>query len=88
MKVVNNKIAVKPAPPEEKTAGGLIIPDSAKQSPHRGEVVAVGSGTLDESMQVEVGDIVFYDKRRSQEVTHDGADYIIVNQEDVLLILN
>lgn len=88
MKVINNRVLVKPATPEEKTAGGLIIPDSAKEKPQRGEVIAVGNGTLDESMSVAVGDNVIYGKFSGQKIEHEGEEYVVLKQDDILVILN
>lgn len=78
---------IKPAPAEEKTIGGIIIPDSAKEKPLRGEIVAVGNGTKDEEMVVKPGDTVLYGKYAGTELELDGEKYLIMRQSDVLAVL-
>ena len=78
---------IKPAPAEEKTVGGIIIPDSAKEKPLKGEIVAVGNGTKDEEMVVKPGDTVLYGKYAGTELELDGEKYLIMRQSDVLAIL-
>ena len=75
---------VKPAAAEEKTIGGIIIPDSAKEKPLRGEVLAVGNGTKDEEMVLKAGDQVLYGKYAGTELELDGEKYLIMRQSDVL----
>jgi len=75
------------APAEEKTAGGIIIPDTAKEKPLKGTVVAVGSGKKDEPMTVKVGDQVLYSKYAGTEITIDGKEYLIVRESDILAII-
>jgi chaperonin GroES len=87
MKPINDRVVVKPAPAEEKTAGGIIIPDTAKEKPQRGEVVAVGPGKDGNLMTVQVGDVVLYGKYAGQELTHEGSDYIIMREDDILVVL-
>lgn len=87
LKPINDRIVVKPAPAEEKTKGGLIIPDTAKEKPQRGEVVAVGPGKDGNLMTVQEGDIVLYGKYSGQEISIDGVDYLIMREDDVLVIL-
>ncbi len=87
MKPINDRVVVKPAPAEEKTKGGLIIPDTAKEKPQRGEVIAVGPGKDDKKMTVSVGDIVLYGKYAGQELSYEGADYLIMREDDILVIL-
>ena len=87
MKPINDRVVVKPAPAEEKTAGGIIIPDTAKEKPQRGEVIAVGPGKEDSKMTVQVGDIVLYGKYAGQELQHQGHDYLIMREDDILVIL-
>ena len=72
---------------EEKTASGIIIPDSAKEKPQRGKVVLVGAGKKDEPMEIKVGDTVFYGKYSGTELTIDNVDYLLMSQSDVLYIL-
>lgn len=87
MKPINDRVVVKPAPAEEKTKGGIIIPDTAKEKPQRGEVVAVGPGKDGNSMTVQAGDIVLYGKYAGQELHHEGSDYLIMKEDDILIIL-
>ena len=75
---------VKPAAAEEKTVGGIIIPDSAKEKPLRGEVLAVGNGTKDEEMVLKAGDHVLYGKYSGTELEREGEKYLIMRQSDVL----
>ena len=88
MKPINDRVIVKPAEAEERTAGGLIIPDTAKEKPQRGEVVAVGPGKKDVTMSVKEGDIVLYGKYAGQELNYQGQDYLVVKQDDILVVLD
>jgi chaperonin GroES len=88
MKPINDRVVVKPSPAEEKTSGGIIIPDTAKEKPQRGEIVAVGPGKDDTEMTVKVGDIVLYGKYAGQELNYQGEDYLIMREDDILVILN
>ena len=85
-KILAGKILVQPMGAEEKTAGGIIIPDAAKEKPQKGKVVMVGKAKKDEPMEVNVGDTVFYGKYAGTELQIDGADYLLVSQTDVLYI--
>jgi chaperonin GroES len=87
MKPINDRVVVKPAPAEEKTKGGIIIPDTAKEKPQRGEVIAVGPGKDGNLMTVQVGDIVLYGKYAGQELQHNGEDFLIMREDDILVIL-
>jgi chaperonin GroES len=87
MKPIADRVIIKPAPAEDKTKGGLIIPDTAKEKPQRGEVVAVGPGKKDNNMTVQVGDTVLYGKYSGQEINFEGADYLIMREEDILCII-
>jgi chaperonin GroES len=87
LKPINDRVVVKPAPAEEKTKGGIIIPDSAKEKPLRGEVVAVGPGKEGNLMSVAVGDVVLYGKYAGQELQYEGNDYLIMREDDILVIL-
>ena len=82
-----DRVLIKPAAAEEKTLGGIIIPDSAKEKPSKGEIVAVGNGTKDEEMVVKVGDNVLYGKYAGTEIELDGEKYLIMRQADVLAII-
>ena len=72
---------------ETKTSSGIIIPDSAKEKPQKGTVVAVGKGTKDEPITVSVGDQVLYGKYAGTELQHEGKDYIIMKESDILAIV-
>jgi chaperonin GroES len=87
MRPLNDRVVVKPAPAEEKTKGGIIIPDTAKEKPQRGEVVAVGPGKDGNLMTVQVGDTVLYGKYAGQELNFEGYDYLIMREDDILVIL-
>lgn len=87
MKPINDRVIVKPATAEETTKGGIIIPDTAKEKPQRGEIVAVGPGKDGNLMTVQVGDIVLYGKYAGQEVNIQGADYLIMREDDILVVL-
>ncbi len=85
---LGDRVLVKPAPAEEKTASGIIIPDPTKEKPSRGEVIAVGNGTKDEEMIVKAGDNVLYGKYAGTELEFDGEKYLIMRQSDILGILS
>lgn len=87
MKPVNDRVVVKPAAAEDKTKGGIIIPDTAKEKPQRGEIIAVGPGKEGNAMSVKVGDVVLYGKYAGQEFNYEGADYLIMREDDILVIL-
>ena len=87
IKPLADRVLVKPAPAETKTAGGIIIPDTAKEKPLQGEVLAVGNGTKDEEMILKPGETVLYGKYAGNEVELDGVKYMIMRQSDVLAIL-
>ncbi len=82
-----DRVLIKPAPAEEKTIGGIIIPDSAKEKPLKGEVIACGQGTKDEAMIVKTGDTVLYGKYAGQEIEFEGEKYLMMRQSDLLAIL-
>ena len=84
IKPLADRVLILPAPAEEKTIGGIIIPDTAKEKPLQGKVVAVGSGTKDEEMVIAVGDQVLYGKYTGTEVEFEGVKYLIMRQSDVL----
>ena len=87
VKPLADRVLIKPAPAEEKTVGGIIIPDSAKEKPLKGEIVAVGNGTKDEEMVVKPGDTVLYGKYAGTELELDGEKYLIMRQSDILAII-
>lgn len=82
-----DRVLILPAPAEEKTIGGIIIPDTAKEKPLRGEVIAAGNGTKDEEMVLKAGDHVLYGKYAGTEIELDGTKYLIMRQSDILAIL-
>ena len=84
IKPLADRVLVLPAPAEEKTVGGIIIPDTAKEKPLKGEVVAVGNGTKDEEMVLAVGDTVLYGKYAGTAFDHEGKEYLIMRQSDVV----
>lgn len=85
-RILAGKILVEPMAAEEKTASGIIIPDSAKEKPQQGKVSLVGADKNDEKMEVAVGDTVFYGKYAGTELNIDGKDYLLMSQTDVLYI--
>ncbi len=87
IKPLADRVLVQPKEAETKTAAGLYIPDTAKEKPQEGKVIAVGSGKKDEPMEVKVGDNVLYGKYAGTEVTVEGTKYLIVRQSDILAIL-
>jgi len=87
IKPLADRVLVKPAAAEEKTVSGIIIPDSAKEKPLKGEVLAVGCGTKDEEMVLKAGDNVLYGKYAGTEIEIDGAKLLIMRQSDVLAII-
>lgn len=87
IKPLADRVLVKPAAAEEKTIAGIIIPDSAKEKPLRGEIIAVGKGTKDEEMVLKAGDQVLYGKYAGTELEFDGETFLIMRQSDVLAIL-
>lgn len=87
IKPLSDRVLIQPNPAEEKTAGGLYIPDTAKEKPLVGKVVAVGPGTSEVKMEVKAGDSVLYGKYAGTEVSVEGADYLIMRQSDILAIV-
>ena len=87
IKPLEDRIVVKANEAEQKTASGLVIPDTAKEKPQRGTVVAVGNGKKDHTMTVKVGDTVLYGKYAGTELKYDGKDYLIMREDDILAII-
>ena len=87
IKPLADRVVIKPSAAEEKTAGGLIIPDTAKEKPQKGTVVAVGPGKKDEPMTVKVNDVVLYGKYAGTEISVDGNDYLIMRESDLVAIV-
>ena len=87
IKPLADRVIVESAEAEEKTAGGIIIPDTAKEKPQRGKIVAVGNGKPDEPMTVKEGDMVLYGKYAGTELKYEGEDYLIMRESDILAII-
>lgn len=87
VKPLADRVLVEPAPAEEKTIGGIIIPDTAKEKPMKGRVLAVGTGKKDEPMTLKKGDNVLYGKYAGTEITIDGREYLIMRESDVYAII-
>jgi chaperonin GroES len=87
IKPLADRVLIKPADAESKTASGIIIPDSAKEKPLKGEVIAVGTGTKDEEMVLKAGDTVLYGKYAGTEIEFDDDKLLIMRQSDVLAII-
>jgi chaperonin GroES len=87
IKPLADRVLVEPAAAEEKTASGIIIPDTAKEKPQRGQIIAIGSGKKDEPLTVKVGDTVLYGKYSGTEITVDGKDYLIMRESDIFAVL-
>jgi chaperonin GroES len=87
IKPLADRVLVEPAAAETKTTGGIIIPDTAKEKPQRGTVVAVGPGKKDEPLSVKVGDQILYGKYGGTDITVDGKDYLIMRESDIYAIV-
>lgn len=87
VKPLADRVLIEPALAEEKTASGIIIPDTAKEKPQKGSVIAVGPGKVDEPMTVKVGDNVLYGKYSGTELTIDGKEYLIMRESDIYAII-
>ena len=89
---LEDRVVVKPGEAEERTASGLVIPDTAKEKPQQGEVVAVGPGRFEDGQRipfdVKIGDTVVYSKYGGTEVTLEGVDYLILSARDLLAVVN
>lgn len=86
-KPLSDRVLLEPAVADEKTAGGIIIPDTAKEKPQRGTVIAVGEGKKKDPMTVKKGDIVLYGKYSGTEITLEGTDYLIMRESDILAVI-
>ncbi len=84
---LHDRVIVKPAEKAEKTAGGIIIPDTAQEKPQRGEVVAIGNGKVDEPLTVKVGDTVLFGKYGGTEIEIEGEKYLLLKESDIFVIL-
>ena len=93
IKPLGERVLVKPLESEEKTAGGIILPDTAKEKPQKGEVIAVGKGkVLDDGsikpLEVRASDKVLYGKYSGSEISHEGQEYLILKEDEILAIIN
>ena len=84
---LHDRVLIKVLDSDEKTAGGIIIPDTAKEKPQRGKIVAVGPGTKENPVTLKSGDIVLYGKYSGTELQHEGVDYLIMKESDILAIV-
>ena len=87
IKPIADRVLVEPLAAEQKTASGIIIPETAKEKPQRGKVIAVGKGKKDEIMELKAGDEVLYGKYAGTEITIDGTDYLMMRQDDILAVV-
>ncbi len=87
IKPLADRVLVQPAPAEEKTSGGIIIPDTAKEKPQKGTVVAIGDGTKDNPITLKVGDNVLYGKYAGTELSFEGQDYLIMRESDIYAVI-
>ena len=87
IKPLADRVIIEPAAAEEKTSGGIIIPDTAKEKPQKGIIVAVGPGKKDEPLTVKEGDHVLYGKYAGTEITVEGQDYLIMRESDIVAIV-
>ena len=84
---LSDRVLVKPNRAEEKTAGGLFIPDTAKEKPLMGKVIAAGPGTTEVAMEVKVGDTVMYGKYAGTEINYEGESYLVMKQADIIAVI-
>ncbi len=87
IKPLADRVVIQPNAAETKTAGGIIIPDTAKEKPQQGKVVAIGPGKPDEPTTVKVGEAVLYGKYAGTEITVEGGDYLIMRESDLIAIV-
>ena len=84
IKPLADRVLVQPSSAETKTASGIIIPDSAQEKPQKGQVIAVGPGTKENPITLKIGDSILYGKYSGTELKHDGVDYLIMKESDIL----
>ncbi len=84
---LHDRVIIEPAKTEDKSAGGIIIPDTAKEKPQRGVVIACGKGKNEEPITVKAGDFVLYSKHAGSEIEMDGKQYLIMRESDILAIV-
>ena len=87
VKPLADRVIIEPSPAEEKTAGGIIIPDTAKEKPKKGKIIAAGNGKKDEPLTVKAGDTVLYGQYSGTEIKIEGDDYLIMRESDIFAIV-
>ena len=87
IKPLADRVLVAPSAAETKTASGIIIPDSAQEKPQKGKIIAVGPGTKENPVTLKIGDNILYGKYSGTEMKHDGADYLIMRESDILAVI-
>lgn len=87
IKPIADRVLIEPSPAEQKTSGGIFIPDTAQEKPQKGKVIAAGAGKKDEPMTVKAGDEVLYSKYAGTELIHEGVTYLIMRESDLLAII-
>ncbi|MAZ57951.1 MAG: co-chaperone GroES [Flavobacteriales bacterium] len=87
IKPLADRVLVEPSAAETKTASGIIIPDSAQEKPQKGKIIAVGPGTKDNPVTLKAGDNILYGKYSGTELKHDGGNYLIMRESDILAII-
>lgn len=87
IKPLADRVLIEPSAAETKTASGIIIPDSAQEKPQKGKVIAVGPGTKDNPITLKAGDNILYGKYSGTELKHEGNDYLIMRESDILAII-
>ena len=87
IKPLADRVLIEPASAEQKTAGGIIIPETAKEKPQKGMIIAVGPGTKDEKITVKVGDNVLYGKYSGTEISYEGKNFLIMRESDIYAII-
>ena len=87
IKPLADRVLVEPSAAETKTASGIIIPDSAQEKPQKGKIIAVGPGTKENPVTQKIGDNIIYGKYSGTELKHDGADYLIMRESDILAVI-
>jgi chaperonin GroES len=87
IKPLADRVIVEVSPAEEKTASGIIIPDTAKEKPQKGKIIAIGTGKKDEPLTVKVGDTVLYGKYAGTEITVDGREFLIMRESDIFAVI-
>ncbi len=88
IKPLADRVLIEPQVAEEKTAGGIFIPDTAKEKPQKGVVIAVGKGTKDEAMELKTGDVVLYGKYSGTELKYEGKEFLMMRQSDVMAVIS